>query len=65
MLHAEGKSLRAIAREVGVSHQTVANDLRDAAKLSNLAVKKRPRRGPEFDTGFDTATVVSFQRRKP
>jgi len=59
----EGKSLREIAKILGCSYQTVANDLRDVAKLSNLPVKNRDPEVPEFDSEFDSAEIIPLRRR--
>jgi Homeodomain-like domain len=67
-LRAEGKSLREIAAETGVSHQTVRNDLtwwdecQEAAppnvialssRASKTGVKNDPRTGQDLTPGFD------------
>jgi|SRR5579872_4702490 len=69
-LRAEGRSLRQIAAELSVSHQTVSNDLArwdarqaEAApanvvplsrKASRTAVKNDPAAGHDVTPGFDT-----------
>lgn len=73
-MRAEGKSLREIAVELAVSHQTVSNDLarwdeRQAkavpsnvialsTKTSNSTVKNDPQAGRDLTPGFDAPTTT-------
>jgi lambda repressor-like predicted transcriptional regulator len=71
-LRADGKSLREIAKEVGCSYQTVANDLaqwqsehENVVALSNPPVKKMPHGGENLTPDFDsTASVIPLRRAK-
>jgi len=65
-MRGEGKSLREIARALGCSHQTVANDLgrlAAEARVSKLPVKKKPPRGGILTRRFDGASDVIPLRR--
>ncbi len=58
----EGMSLREIGKTLGCNHQTVANDLRDLSKVSNLPVENRGSRPPEIDTEVDSAKIIPLRR---
>lgn len=65
-LRAEGMPLRQIAAELGVSHQTIANDpahLAAEAQVSKLPVKKAPPGGEFLTAEVDSGGVIVPLRR--
>jgi transposase len=70
-LRADGASLRTIAAELGVSHQTVANDLArwqrehpNVVALSNPGVQKMPPGTMDYAPEFDSAAIVPLTRKR-
>lgn len=66
-LRGEGKSLRQIGAEIGVSYETVRRDLAawaaEQSQVSHLPVTKVPPGGDECDSPRDTAASVIPLRR--
>jgi hypothetical protein len=66
-LHAEGKSLRTIAEELGCGRMTVARDLekwaQENASVSHLPVPNLPPRGEKGTAEWDSpASVIPLRR---
>jgi hypothetical protein len=67
-LRGEGKSLREIGAEIGVSYQTVLRDLRkwdaEQAQVSHLPVSKLPPGGGNVTPGCDSENAAVLPLRR-